>query len=149
MNLIKKNNYLIIYLVLIGIINLYLQFLPLTNVFGYEFSAINALVISFLSGLYIISLLNHSLKENLKFSSGKLLNALRWMLLIPFVISIGKSLIFGFCSFWDGIFFYVVLAFPAVIIGSALGTISAMLVKKFRVILFLFIYFFFTVYSHS
>jgi len=140
MSFIKKNNYLFIYLFILGAINLSLQFLPLTNVFGYEFSAINALIISFLSGLYTLSLLKESLKENLKFNSGKLLNAIRWLLLIPFVISIGKSLIFGFCSFWDGIFFYLVLTFPSVIIGSALGALSGILFNKFKVILFFIVY---------
>ena len=140
LSFIKKNNFLILYLVLIGGINLFLQTLPLTNVFCYEFSAINSLLISFSSGIYIISVFKSSAKTKNIFNTGQLFEAWLWMLFIPFTISIVKSLIFGFCSFWDGFLFYLFITCPSVIIGSAIGAISFHFVKKFRVIFFIFIY---------
>jgi hypothetical protein len=62
------------------------------------------------------------------------------MLFIPFLISIVKSIIFGFCSFWDGLLFYLIITCPSVIIGSAIGGISFHFIKMFRVILYVFIY---------
>jgi hypothetical protein len=139
-NIFKKNNYLVIYLIIIGVINLFLQTLPLTNVFGYEFSAINALLLSFLSGLFSISFLKSLVKENQKFNAKNYLSFLRWMLFLPFAISVINSIIFGFCSFTDGLLFYLVITFPSVIIGSAIGTSTYFLVNKFRVIAFIVFY---------
>ncbi|MDH3267449.1 MAG: hypothetical protein OEM46_01215 [Ignavibacteria bacterium] len=137
---LKKNNYLAVFLIIIGVINLYLLSLPLTNVFGYEFSALNALLISFLSGLFNISFLKSTTKENIKFNIEKYLSALRWMLFLPFAISVVNSIIFGFCSFTDGLIFYLVITFPSVIIGSAFGSAICVLVKKLRIISFIFFY---------
>ena len=91
-NTFKKNNYLIVYLIIIGVINLYLQTLPLTNVFGYEFSAINALLLSFLSGLFSITYLKSLVKENQKFNVENFISALRWMIFLPFAISVINSI---------------------------------------------------------
>jgi len=137
---LKKNNFLYLYLVVITGVNLFLQTLPLANVFGYEFSAINSLLLSFVSGIYIISVFKSSEKTKILFNTSQLFEACLWMLSIPFIISIIKSLIFGFCSFWDGLFFYLVITCPSVIIGSAIGAMSFHFVKKFRVILFIFVY---------
>ncbi|MCW9095421.1 MAG: hypothetical protein OQJ74_06220, partial [Ignavibacteriaceae bacterium] len=118
---LKKNNYLGVYLALIALINLFLLTLPLTNVFGYEFSAVNALLLSFLSGLYIITYLQTKTDEQKSNQNRLPLKAFSLTLIIPFAISILKSIIFGFCSFWDGLWFYLVITCPSVIIGSALG----------------------------
>ena len=139
-NLLKKNNYLIVYLIIIGVINLFLQTLPLTNVFGYEFSALNALLLSFLSGLLSISYLKSLVKENQKFNVENFISALRWMIFLPFAISIVNSIIFGFCSFTDGLMFYIVITFPSVIIGSAIGSAIFVLIKKLKVISFVILY---------
>ena len=140
LNLFKKNNFLGIYLVLIAVLNIYLQTLPLTNVFGYEFSAVNALLLSFLSGLYIITYLQNKTKEQKSDHNSFLFKAFSLMLIIPFAISILKSIIFGFCSFWDGFWFYLVITCPSVIIGGALGAIIFSIVKRFRKVTFIFLY---------
>ncbi|MGB5287150.1 MAG: hypothetical protein WBN42_01565, partial [Ignavibacteriaceae bacterium] len=139
-NILKKNNYLIVYSIIIGVINLYLQTLPLTNVFGYEFSAINALLLSFLSGLFSISYLKSLVKENQKFNVENFISALRWMIFLPFAISVINSIIFGFCSFTDGLLFYLVITFPSVIIGSAIGSAVFVLIKKLKVISYVILY---------
>jgi hypothetical protein len=137
---ILKNNYLIVYLIIIGVINLFLQTLPLTNVFGYEFSALNALLLSFLSGLFSISYLKSLVKENQKFNVENFISALRWMIFLPFAISVVNSMIFGFCSFTEGLMFYLVITFPSVIIGSAIGSVIFLLIRKLRVIIFITFY---------
>jgi hypothetical protein len=139
-NLLKKNNYLAVYLLIIGLINVYLQTLPLTNVFGYEFSAVNALLLSFISGLYILSLLKSTERQKIEFNLQKFVKTLGLMILLPFAISIIKSIIFGFCSFSDGLFFYLVITLPSVIIGSAIGSAIYFSIRKFRVPAFIIIY---------
>jgi hypothetical protein len=140
LKILNKNSHLIIYLIIIGVINLILLKLPLTNVFGYEFSALNALLLSFLSGLFNISFLKSLVKENKKFNLENYLSTLRWMFFLPFAISVINSIIFGFCSFTDGLLFYFVITFPSVIIGSALSSAIFIFVKKLKVISFIFLY---------
>ncbi len=53
-NIFTGRNYLGFYLLILLLVNLALLKLPLTNVFGYEFSVINSLLIIFLSGIYTI-----------------------------------------------------------------------------------------------
>jgi len=137
---LKKNNYLSIYLFIIIGINLFLQSLPLTNVFGYEFSAINALLLSFISGLYVVLSLKSLSKKERYLNYNQLFTAWFWMLILPIGFSLVNSIIFGFCSFCDGILFYLVIVCPSVIIGSAVGALTYFLVNKFRVLFFLFIY---------
>jgi len=140
MNLFRKNNYLFVYLVIIGCFNIYLQTLPLTNVFGYEFSAVNGLLLSFLSGLFIIKILKSLTLEKQSSPTMYLFNVWFWMLILPFAISVGKSILFGFCSFWDGLWFYIFITGPSVIIGSALGSITYVLFKRFRILIFIILY---------
>lgn len=140
LKILKNNIYLTICLIIVGVINLFLLALPLTNVFGYEFSALNALLLSFLSGLYILSVLKSAVKEKQEFNLQKFVKTLALMFLLPFTISVTKSIIFGFCSFWDGLLFYIVITFPSVIIGSAIGTATYFLIRKFRVIAFIIFY---------
>ena len=136
----KKNNYLFVYSFIVGIINLYLQILPLTNVFGYEFSAVNALILSFLSGLYTISFLKSKQKTEIGIDYIKLSSAFFLMLVLPFTISFVNSIFTGFCSFIDGILFYLVITVPSVIIGCALGFLVNFELKRIRVIAFIILY---------
>lgn len=138
--LLKKNTYLLVYLILISAVNLLLLKLPLTNVFGYEFSAINSLLLSFLSGLYIISFLKKTVTETTEFNFKKFNKVLTLFLLLPFTISVINSVVSGFCSFWDGLFFYLVITLPSVIIGSAIGSAIFFTIKKLRVVSFIIIY---------
>jgi hypothetical protein len=137
---LKKNNYLIVYFFLIALINLFLLTLPLASVFGYEFSAINALLLSFISGLYIISYLKQNSTEKNKIVLAHLLKSFALMLLIPFAISIIKSIFTGFCSFWDGLWFYLLITVPSVIIGAGLGCFIFFIIPKIRFISFILLY---------
>ncbi len=134
-NIFKWRNYLGFYLLIALLFNLVLLKLPLTNVFGYEFSVINSLLIVLLSGIYTIYFfeLNFS-KENRSFTP-ELFESLTLLLIIPFSVSVINSVIYGFCSFTDGLLFYIVITCPSIIIGISLGLISVLIANRFRVVL--------------
>ncbi len=134
-NIFTGRNYLSFYLLILLLVNLALLKLPLTNVFGYEFSVINSLLIVLLSGIYTIyfSDINFG-KKNINFIP-ELLKSLILFLLIPFSVSVVNSAIYGFCSFTDGLLFYIVITCPSIIIGISLGLISVLIVNRFRVVL--------------
>ena len=137
---LKKNNYLLVYLLLIAVVNLYLLTLPLTNVFGYEFSALNALLLSFLSGLYLMSFLKRSDIDKKHIQKKNLIDVFALMLFIPLIISLTNSIIFGFCSFWDGLLFYLFITGPSVIIGGAIGSFVHFAIHKLRIITFVLLF---------
>lgn len=138
---IKKNYFYSVLLLVVIAVNIYLQTLPLTNVFGYEFAAINALLLSFLSGFLVITLLKKNLKEPNKSKKINLTGKLTLLLGIPFFISIINSVFKGFCSFTDGLLFYLVITLPSVIIGTAIGSVVFLLFRKLRYIFFIIIFF--------
>ena len=132
---------LIIYSFIIAAFNYLLLQFPLTNVFGYEFAAFNAAFLSLLAGIHTLSLINGVTKEN-KWDK---LHTLRInyvvFLSIPLLISIINSYFSGFCSFIDGLLFYLVLALPSVIVGGALAFISFRIFTGLRMVVFLIMYF--------
>ncbi len=132
-------------IVLISSFNIVLLFLPLTNVFGFEFSFINAILISFLSGLIIISYLKKNELITYKIITHK--NSLFIiakigiiLLIIPLIISITNSFLTQFCSFKDGLLFYLVLTVPSYIIGITLGIIAYSITKKLTLLVYLIIF---------
>ena len=122
-NFIKWKNYLFIYALLLFALNLVLINFPLTDVFGYEFSALNAIAISFLTGFYVISFIKKR-TDNSKTKSLPVFANLSLLLLIPFIVSVINSVFTGFCSFIDGLLFYLVITAPSILAGGALGIIS-------------------------
>ncbi len=138
-NFFKWKNYFILYTAFLLILNLLLISLPLTNVFGYEFSAINAIAISFLSGIYILSSFRAK-TDNSNPNLVALLTNLSILLVVPFVVSIINSFFTGFCSFSDGFLFYVVITVPSIIIGGALGIVATAIDQKFRWMIFILIF---------
>ena len=141
MSLFKKifhwKNYLVIYLFVILLFNLAFINLPLINVFGYEFSVLNSFLLTIISGLFIIS---HSIKKKGRGFSENLFLAAILFLSIPFLVSVINSFFSGFCSFSDGLFFYLVITLPSIIIGYATGLASFFLFKKFRRLIFFLIF---------
>ena len=125
------------------IINFILLFFPLTNVFGFEFSFVNAILITFLSGFISISYFK-------KFSANSEINKELFqtlaqigviLLTIPLVISLTHSLLGFSCSFKDGVLFYLVLTIPSYIIGLTLGLIAFSISRKFSVLVYLILFF--------
>ena len=134
-NIFTGRNYLSFYLLILLLVNLALLKLPLTNVFGYEFSVINSLLIVLLSGIYTIYFFDNNFNKKNRNFIPELLKSLILFLLIPFSVSVVNSAIYGFCSFTDGLLFYIVITCPSIIIGIALGLISVVIVNRFRVAL--------------
>ena len=140
MKFTKENFYLLVILLIIAVINLALLQFPLTNVFGYEFAAINALLLSFLSALYSISYFKKFSTQDEKPEPFRLFKAYLLFLIIPFLISVGNSFFVGFCSFYDGILFYLVLTLPSVIVGGALAVIAMNTFSRFQTLIVSLIY---------
>ena len=134
-NIFKWRNYLGFYLLIVLLFNLALLKLPLANVFGYELSVINSLLIVLLSGIYTIYFFEINFnKENRNFIP-ELFKSLTLLLIIPFSVSVINSVFSGFCSFTDGLLFYIVITCPSIIIGISLGLISVLIADRFRVVL--------------
>ncbi|MCH7773203.1 MAG: hypothetical protein IH784_02205 [Bacteroidetes bacterium] len=134
-NIFKWRNYLGFYLLIVLLVNLVLLKLPLTNVFGYEFSVINSLLIVLLSGIYTIHFFEINFSKKNKNFIPELFKSLPLLLIIPFSVSVINSVIYGFCSFTDGLLFYIVITCPSIIIGISLGLISVLIANRFRVVL--------------
>lgn len=137
-SILKWKNHLSIYLLVLALVNVALIRLPLTNVFGYEFSVINSMVIVFLTAIYTINFYDAEFVKNTFFTS-ELFESVSILLAVPFLVSTVNSFVSGFCSFIDGLLFYLVITAPSIIIGVALAMISVFLSNRFRGIwLFLF-----------
>jgi len=135
-------NYIIIYCFIILLFNIFLLQIPLANIFGYEFSSLNAVLLTFLSGLYSISLLDHSKKNNDRkiTSRWKYLTSFTLFLALPVSVSLTHSLYIPGSPVKDGILFYLVITFPSVLIGFSLSLICVNFIKKFHKLLFIFIF---------
>lgn len=133
MKSIKENLFLLVILLIIILINILLLQFPLTKVFGYEFSAINAVLLAFLSAIYSVSHFKKYLGEEEKPKPFTLFRVYLVFLIIPILISVGNSFVAGFCSFYDGIIFYLVLTAPSVIVGGAISLIAINTTKRFHI----------------
>ncbi len=140
--ILKAYNCLPLYLFILFVFNILLLFLPLTKVFGFEFSAANSILLVLLSGFYSISLIKKIKKEVIK---REVFPKLVWTMIISFVfipaiISISHSVLTSFCSFLDGVEFYSVITVPSVIIGLSLGFISVFVTEKYPRIFFVLLF---------
>jgi predicted negative regulator of RcsB-dependent stress response len=114
--------------------NIILIKLPLTSVFGYEFSALNSILLIIVAGLLVISFLKR--KENFV---KNILKISPILLSVPLMISVTNSLITTTCSLTDGFLFYLVITVPSIVIGSALGLASYYIIPKYSRIIFIFL----------
>ena len=136
-NIFTWRNYLGIYIIILFLFNLALLNFPLTNVFGYEFSVINSLLIIILTGIYTIHFYKVNFSVQDRSFTSELYKSAIFFLIIPFIVSVTNSFFKGFCSFMDGLLFYIVITSPSIIIGVALGLIAVLYINRFRIILFL------------
>ncbi len=118
-------------------------FFPLFNVFGYEFSVFIDVVISLITGAYILSALK-KININEKIGKEKLFRQIKisafYFLIIPAVLGIIHSLFTFNCSLSDGILFYIVITVPGYLTGLSLAVFSYMLSKKFGLLIFLLLF---------
>ena len=127
-------NYIIVYCFVVLLFNIFLLQVPLANVFGYEFSSLNAILLVLLSGFYFISLLK-KFKTNIEARKAyrkQGLTASALFLILPAVVSLTHSLTMPRCPVTDGILFYLVITFPSVLIGFSLALICINVFKKFH-----------------
>jgi hypothetical protein len=129
--LIKNDKRYIISFLIVILFNLVLLKLPLTSVFGYEFSVLNSILLVLISGYLLISFRNKN-ENYLK----QILTISPLLLFIPLIISLLNSLLTTTCSIIDGFLFYLVITVPAIIIGSSLGLLSFYISPKYPRIVF-------------
>lgn len=140
--ILSSYNFLSIYVLLLILFDLLLLRFPLTDVFGYEYSLFNSVIIVLLSGIFNITLQSKNIfpeqnKDNFDRSSGIFFLV---FLILPAVISIVNSFFTISCSYLEGLKFYLVLLLPSIVIGFALGMFTVVFFKRFRIIFFLLIY---------
>ncbi len=137
-NIIRWRNNLLVYLVLILLFNFLLLEFPLANVFGFEFSVLNAVLLTILSGFFTLSVLNS--EQDYKSFLKKDLLSFIFFLLIPPAISITHNLLTVNCSVWDGLLFYTFITLPSVFVGSAMAVLTVMVTRRFRHLIFIVIF---------
>ena len=137
--ILKNNRSLLIFLIVIFIFNLFFLYLPLLNVFGFEFSLANSIILFFVSGTYIISYFK-KLPSLSGLNKSELKNiGLTFIvfLVIPLIVSLVYSSFTMICSLKDGFLFYLVITVPSVILGSSVGLLVFTFFRKFRILIFI------------
>lgn len=130
------------FIIITFLINILLSKLPLTSTLGYEFAAVNGILLFFFGGILSI----HQLKKTLnKRSFVNLIHENRFSLaisaLIPFVIGLISSIFFGECPIIDGIWFYLVIAVSSLFFGTMLGFFSNAITGKFTYLFYTILFF--------
>ncbi len=108
-------------------IALFLQFLPLTNTTGYEFSLILTIPLFLSGGLLKLSSLNFRTARSLTIIT----------LSVPLIISLFSNLFFSECPISTDVLFYLVLSVPAFICGYFIGFIIYERLRRFQIITFI------------
>lgn len=93
------------------ILSVFLQFFPLTNITGFEFSFLLSFPLFFSGGLIAI------VNPTQKIKDSSILIAVA----VPFFISFGSNLFFSVCPIGIDLFFYFIISIPAFIIGYLWG----------------------------
>jgi hypothetical protein len=139
--MLRNNKGLLIYLFIIITFNILFLFYPLLNVFGFEFSLANSVLLFFVSGIYVINRLSkrNGISGIVKSDFIKTAIVFIIFLIIPLIITLLHSFFTTFCSIRDGFLFYTVITFPSVILGAATGMLTFSLFNKMRIFLFIII----------
>ena len=93
------------------IFSVFLQFLPLTNTTGFEFSFLLSFPLFFSGGLIAIANPTQKIKHT----------SILIAVAVPFFISLGSNLFFSVCPIGIDFLFYFVISIPALIIGYLWG----------------------------
>ncbi|MFA3781830.1 tol-pal system YbgF family protein [Melioribacteraceae bacterium 4301-Me] len=109
-------------LFLVAIANLFFIRLPLLNVFSYEFSVVNAVVLSFFVGLSIIYF---NVKDSNYINKLEILFNEKYfylsIVLIPLLIATINSALFSLCPLGDGYLFYLIITLPSIFFTISLS----------------------------
>ncbi|MGD8777666.1 MAG: hypothetical protein PVH88_01755 [Ignavibacteria bacterium] len=144
MPLIKsKKNFLLSLLIFVTATNLFLISLPLTNIIGYEFSAVNAILL-FVVGFILTNRFTGSSFLNQKISFlffRENLTTYLTFVLLPVVISTLNTIVFHKCPVENGILYYLMITVPAYLYGISSAIVISTLVKKRKYLFFLVFFF--------
>ncbi len=133
---LKTNLSFTVFVLILILINYLFTGIALLNTFGYEFAAVNGLLFVIISGLFTFNKI-----QNAEFSLIKVLKYLTVLFFIPLIITLINSLLTMFCSFWDGLFFYLLIALPSLLFGFSLAMLIDFYFKKLKRSIFIFIIF--------
>lgn len=111
------------------VINLIILNIPLLNILSYESSALNGILLSFLTGVYW-------LKNNRKKKTISIYLSILIFSIIPFLILSLSTIFCQNCPLDDGVYFYLVLALPSIFVGLSLAYLSSYISIKYRSIIF-------------
>lgn len=117
------------------VFDIILQFIPLSSIFGYEFSVLNSILFFFISGLVITS-------KKVTESRKKIIKFLLLLLVVPVIISVIHTLFTVKCSLYDGALFYIVNTVPSVLFGISTGLLSNRFSPRVPRIIFFTVFFF-------
>jgi len=109
--------------------------IPLFNYLGYEFSAVIALLASFLAGLLTISMWRKSegtYKGNVVSFSLRSSGVLVLSLVIPLMIISANAFFIKNCSFSDGIVLFLLVPVPAVFFAHSLAVLLSVTLNGWR-----------------
>ncbi|MBK7106582.1 MAG: hypothetical protein IPH62_15015 [Ignavibacteriae bacterium] len=120
---------------LIVVINLIFTKFPLLNLLGYESSAVNGIIFYFISGIYqfylSINFANFSIP---KISKPKYFYPI--IIILPLIILIISTILCQKCPISNGIYFYLILAIPSILVGAAIAELAIYISNKFKFIIF-------------
>lgn len=126
----------------LAIVNLLLTQLPLTQIFSYEFCAVNGIILFLISALAGVKytqrneqtnfLLLSVLKRSLKFFPV--------IISLPFLTGIFSTLLQSNCPLCDGIKFYLAITLPSALFGLITGITIKLYSKKFSYLLVVLIF---------
>ena len=127
---------IVIFITLIAVSGFFAFFVPLTNVIGYEYSVVTAVLTSFLGGLLFIHLARSSKHSNFKsiFSQNAVL--LIVFIFTPLFIALMSFFILRICPISGGIYFYPVITMVSFFYGLALGYFSFSVNERFSYFIF-------------
>ncbi|NOX18872.1 MAG: hypothetical protein GXO87_11395 [Chlorobi bacterium] len=118
--------------------NIFLMFLPMTNVLGFEFSIVNGIIGAFLLGFAFIHSQNGILKP--KIIERDLLFQFIFFVIISLVVSILSTLTMQVCPLDDGIYFYLIFSIPSYIVGVSLAALAVLIVERKRYFVFVLLF---------
>ncbi len=119
---------------IIFLIEIPLQFNPLTSSFSFEFSVVNSVLLFLLCGIFA---LKYSIKIKVLFQKNFLLFILA-VFILPVLVSFLNVEFSGACPFTQGFSFYLPIVFPALLLGVAVAVFSNSLFNGYGKYLFFF-----------
>lgn len=111
----------------------FLQFLPMTNIIGYEFSAASAILMFLYFG--ILTIHRHRVNETHTFPT-KLKFSLLLIVTFPLIVSVINTFVNSLCPVNENILFYFIITIPTAYFGFVAGKLCYSLNRKLAYLLF-------------